>query len=446
MNFKFPNLPKLSLWDIACGHTGQNAQDPAPSNETRYKLAELVHAVRDTKLWIEFVQPGNDHGFVTALAGDGNRAAADADWRKLNQVTVRREDWERYMETVEKERAHLMELMREQSALWARRQPAPLCGEGYSEEMRKETTLTKYLVFDTWTPAAAAMLVCGLQAPIVDGLLGTEIPAGRIKGLDDDWKSEQNCTAIADAKRVLGIWLTRENPPAKVRPLDFIAWCKTKNIDTAWLSSIEEQAATADLPCTRDRASATALEATLPPPDHLLTLDGLANAICPGEGREFDRHHWKQAMRQACGGDNPTLIARYADGREVEPGTAGAQHGSGTHILSRDAAKWLESKGWTVKHELQLPLQASEQTPAPAAGVEQKIENGAQRNSSHGKLTREQRENVVTELRKPQSERRTHQAIADDYSVSRQAISKIANGLKSKNNSGSPWPGQNRRG
>lgn len=99
MAFTWPNnLPKLSLWDIACAHTGQNAQDLTPTNETRHKLAELVHAARDQKLWIEFVQPGNDHGFITGLAGDGNRAAADADWRKLDCIIVRRERWAQYQE------------------------------------------------------------------------------------------------------------------------------------------------------------------------------------------------------------------------------------------------------------------------------------------------------------------------------------------------------------
>lgn len=61
-------------------------------------------------------------------------------------------------------------LMREQATLWERRQPARLFdGPGFSEAALKLTTLSKYLDFDTWTPEAAAMLVCGLQAPIVDG-------------------------------------------------------------------------------------------------------------------------------------------------------------------------------------------------------------------------------------------------------------------------------------
>ncbi len=45
-----------------------------------------------------------------------------------------------------------------------------------------------------------------------------------------------------EAKRVLGIWYSQESPPARVRPLDFIGWCRTRGFDTSWLGSIEEDA------------------------------------------------------------------------------------------------------------------------------------------------------------------------------------------------------------
>ncbi|WP_129112207.1 hypothetical protein [Burkholderia pseudomallei] len=98
MSFAFPKLPKLSLWDIACGHTGQNAVDTEPTNETRYKLAELVRDVAANRLAVEFVRPGDDSGLFLIFMPNAPRAAADADWRKLNDVTVRREDWERYQQ------------------------------------------------------------------------------------------------------------------------------------------------------------------------------------------------------------------------------------------------------------------------------------------------------------------------------------------------------------
>ncbi|MEM5371634.1 hypothetical protein V4C53_37180 [Paraburkholderia azotifigens] len=135
------------------------------------------------------------------------------------------------------EQAHTLKQIQEQADLWALRQPARLYGDGFSEEMQKQTTLSRYLDFDTWTPEAAAMLVSGLQAPIIDGQLCTEIPEKGAMGLD-------NCLIIGnqdpfhEAKRVLGIWRSQENPPAKVRPLEFIRWCQVRGFDTAWLRSI----------------------------------------------------------------------------------------------------------------------------------------------------------------------------------------------------------------
>ncbi|KWE64855.1 hypothetical protein WL77_20855 [Burkholderia ubonensis] len=135
--------------------------------------------------------------------------------------------------------------IQEQVTLWERRQPARLfAGPGFSEEALKLTTLSKYLDFDTWTPEAAALLVCGLQAPIIDGQLCTEIPKGAM-GLD-------NCFFMGsqdpfhEAKRVLGIWRSQVNPPDRVRPLDFVRWCRARGFDTAWLQSIEEDALNTD--------------------------------------------------------------------------------------------------------------------------------------------------------------------------------------------------------
>jgi len=131
------------------------------------------------------------------------------------------------------------ELITEQTTYWERRQPAPLYdGTDYSEELLKQTTLTRYLQYDTWTPAAAALLVSGLRAPLVEGDLCTEIPDGHVQGLDGLWRPD-TFGAIADAKRVLGIWRAHENPSTSVSPFDFIVWCKAKGIDTAWLSNIE---------------------------------------------------------------------------------------------------------------------------------------------------------------------------------------------------------------
>lgn len=42
------------------------------------------------------------------------------------------------------------------------KKPTQLYGEGFDDEARKITYLTRYLDFETWTPIEAAMLVCGL--------------------------------------------------------------------------------------------------------------------------------------------------------------------------------------------------------------------------------------------------------------------------------------------
>lgn len=110
-------------------------------------------------------------------------------------------------------------------------------GEGFSEEALKQTTLSRYLKFETWTPLWAALLVSGIQPP--QGC--TEIPPNGAMGLSNNF-----ITAIEDpfhqVRWVLELWNSRENPPARVRPADFVAWCKTQNIDTAWLSEVETTA------------------------------------------------------------------------------------------------------------------------------------------------------------------------------------------------------------
>lgn len=404
MTFIFPNLPKLSLWDIACGHTGQNAADLIPTNETRHKLAELVKDASEHMLWVEFARAGDDSGLFIEFMPAAPRAAVDAGWRRLNDVTVRREDWERYekhcmqaapnavmhadieqagstlakplaphvskmveliandepidwdywagkmprwtanqavrlmsaldplkhrdlsftrnetggaakehatrMEmlaashgmteasplewlgwadslnepvhegcrravTFAAKQAHTLKLVQEQADLWAHRQPARIYGAGFSEEMQKQTTLTRYLQYDTWTPEAATMLVCGLQAPIIDGQQCTEIPEKGAMGLD-------NCFIVGnqdpfhEAKRVLGIWRSQESPPAKVRPLDFIRWCQVRGFDTAWLRSVEEDAASRE---KEDMKAALGSGAVVIPSAPLLSAEWLAGHI-----------------------------------------------------------------------------------------------------------------------------------------------------------------------
>ncbi|CAE6696473.1 P-loop NTPase family protein [Paraburkholderia domus] len=98
MTFSFPpNRSTLSLWDIACRLTGQNATDEKPTNETRDKLAELAEAVYGNNLWVRF-HPDAGFDFVRGFMPAARHARIETDWRKLDHVTVDREDWARYKE------------------------------------------------------------------------------------------------------------------------------------------------------------------------------------------------------------------------------------------------------------------------------------------------------------------------------------------------------------
>ncbi len=118
-----------------------------------------------------------------------------------------------------------------------------------------KTQLSKYLQLDTWTPEQAACLVSGFKPESfsyararpndiayqeADSLSGMRLMGGRacIIGARIEFLYE-GIYAFENRKRVLELWDSRENPPAKVRPADFVAWCKTKNIDASWLAEIE---------------------------------------------------------------------------------------------------------------------------------------------------------------------------------------------------------------
>ncbi|EIN00426.1 hypothetical protein WQE_15386 [Paraburkholderia hospita] len=232
-------LPKLSLWDLACLITGQNATDEKPTNETRHQLAALALAVFAGKLYVEFHRDAG-FDFVSGFMPSAAAARVDTEWRSLDRVTVRREDWQRYVDADGSASTQPnVEAIRRQETLWDRREPAHLfAGEGFSEELLKQTTLSKYLEFDTWTPETAALLVSGIQAPIPCDA----IPEKGAMGLDNCFLSS-NLDPFHQARLVLELWRSRECAPARVRPLDFIAWCKTKRIDTSWLRTIEQSTA-----------------------------------------------------------------------------------------------------------------------------------------------------------------------------------------------------------
>jgi hypothetical protein len=148
---------------------------------------------------------------------------------------------------------------------WALRQPAPLFGEGFSDEMRQTTRLTRHLQLDTWTPVAAALLVCGIDAPSNCN----EIPSGAFD-LTGAWQTG-SWDAFHAARRVLEIWNSQMSPPEKVRPAEFVAWCRSKGINTDWLREVP-------------RAQAAPVLNTIPE-RHLTLVDSSAGAARPLQRR-----------------------------------------------------------------------------------------------------------------------------------------------------------------
>ncbi len=116
--------------------------------------------------------------------------------------------------------------------------PAPLSGEGNSEELQKRTTLTDWIETKTWTPLQAAMLVNGWQP----SLLMTGIPKKKA------WKRLTGETRMVfpntfdPVRETLELWRSEDNGQERVKPLDFLAWCKTKKIiNYHWPSVIEQE-------------------------------------------------------------------------------------------------------------------------------------------------------------------------------------------------------------
>jgi len=136
----------------------------------------------------------------------------------------------------------------------ATRRPAKVYGEGFSPEQQEITTLARYLELETWTPLWASLLVCGIQPP--QGC--TEIPAKGAMGLDSQF-IDGSWDRFHEARWILELWESRENAPVRVRPADFVAWCKSKGINTDWLSDVPGQDQAATLPL---ETAATATEAT----------------------------------------------------------------------------------------------------------------------------------------------------------------------------------------
>ncbi|MDE2421636.1 MAG: hypothetical protein KGO49_10730 [Gammaproteobacteria bacterium] len=156
---------------------------------------------------------------------------------------------------------HTEETTLERERLWIKcqenKKPAPLC------QFRGDiagTTLSEYLEYETWTPEQAACLVSGIKpesfryvaARPNDStyhtgvslsnmqLNGAEAFIPSISGSKVS-VSYEGIFSFEKRLKVLKLWDARENSPAKVKPTDFVAWCKKQNIDTSWLAEVGKE-------------------------------------------------------------------------------------------------------------------------------------------------------------------------------------------------------------
>ncbi|TPQ27635.1 hypothetical protein [Methylomonas koyamae] len=101
-----------------------------------------------------------------------------------------------------------------------------------------ETRLTFYLKLETWTPEQAAYLVNGIVPLTLDNPIYKD--AGKVMNLAG--RVVNSDYLLSWANILLVRWHAQANPPAKIRPIEFIAWCKSQGVDTGWITNAEEWA------------------------------------------------------------------------------------------------------------------------------------------------------------------------------------------------------------
>jgi hypothetical protein len=124
--------------------------------------------------------------------------------------------------------------------------PAPLFGEGASDELKKQTRLTKYLKMKFWTPEQAAYLVSGIAPDTVSNEL-YEQPRLNATSLAGDLVTEKNSIYFDNQKHVMNLLELDVAPPYQktpkglfvTTPTDFVLWCKENGVDTTWLAEVE---------------------------------------------------------------------------------------------------------------------------------------------------------------------------------------------------------------
>lgn len=222
------------------------------------------------------------------------------------------------------------------------RKPAPLYGEGFIDDMRSITTLTKYLELETWPAMWAALLVCGIQPPNPAEFI--EIPQGAM-GLNNCFLPGTS-RPFREARRILLLWNCRENAPAMVRPADFVAWCKTKGINTDWLS---------DVPIEQRTAS---ISGTVPPPVNTGSILARSEHVAAVWEVDTEEIRKRAALIQEVEFFWPTIDQDLQDGSRNGLSSE-ARHTKHTFWKVREALKWATQRGKLKKEKAQSFIAAS---------------------------------------------------------------------------------------
>lgn len=116
------------------------------------------------------------------------------------------------------------------------KKPMPLLGDGF----KKVTRLTEYLGMkgEYWTKEEAAYLVNGIDAKTVQhSLYGQAITYAM--SFAGERITENTSLYFRRAKEILDV-LNRDEMPEKISPIEFVAWCESKVINTDWITNNDE--------------------------------------------------------------------------------------------------------------------------------------------------------------------------------------------------------------
>jgi hypothetical protein len=200
-----------------------------------------------------------------------------------------------------------------------------------------ETTFTRWTRYETWTALEACYLVSGLSPltdngqefetyPVVTGLCGSH--------LDNEYK-------LIDVKRVRELWRRRVDAAERVRPIDFLNWCKANDIRTDWIRELEAPSQPNESDSNQPQTGNAATNGTTTT-QHLATKEELVEAFdCPEQ--MFENVHkiaWLKEARKVAGRGGKNSLAPKFDPLLFAESLPGSAYGS--HLTTKSAWARLE--------------------------------------------------------------------------------------------------------